>query len=294
MSTIADSQVCAVIITYNPSEGLKESLIEIRPQVSHLVIIDNGSARDVETTLEELRSKFECDLILNRSNLGIAKALNLGIEYAQSRGCQYVVFFDQDSIVGDSEYVASLLEAYDRSIQSRRVAIVAPRYVDRSSGAELSSAMDRDDCLLTAMTSGTLIPAQVFERIGIFEESFYMDYVDIEFSLRCRREGYSIVEATKALLLHSLGRRTTHNFCGRPFSTTNHNASRRYYITRNRLLTMHRYWRDWQWFIREVRAFVAEFLKIILVEENRNGKLKGIALGVVDALRNKTGRQVAL
>jgi len=45
------SRVC-VIITYNPSDGLTESLAEIRPQVSHLVIIDNGSARDVETTLE--------------------------------------------------------------------------------------------------------------------------------------------------------------------------------------------------------------------------------------------------
>jgi len=289
-----DNQVCAVIVTYNAAEALLDNIAAVRPQVSRMVIVDNAS-KPAGVNLV-LRSGLEagCEVILNDFNLGIAKALNAGIRYAESQACKEVVFFDQDSVVGDDRYIASMLQTYEGSNRSHRVAIVAPRYLDRASGATLPLPKNRDGNLLTAMTSGILVPIRIFETLGLHEESLYMDYVDTEFSLRCRRAGYAIVEAPGAILLHSWGRRTKHNLFGRGFSSTNHNANRRYYITRNRLLLMRRYWRDWRWFVREMRAFGVELFKIVLVEENKLEKLRHVKRGFADALSNKTGPRIAL
>jgi rhamnosyltransferase len=290
----ADNEVCAIIVTYNAADELLDNIAAIRPQVSRLVLVDNGSRPEGVALVERARASFDCELIRNDSNLGIAKALNIGIGRAASHGNKKAIFFDQDSIVGDQQYVASMLEVYSARNQSARVAIVVPRYIDRSSGAALPLAKTRDGRLLTSITSGSFVPVHIFKTLGLHDESLYMDYVDIEFSLRCRRAGYLIVEAPRAILRHSLGRLTTHNLGRRAFTSTNHDPGRRYYITRNRLLLMRKYWRDWPWFIHELRAFSLELMKIVLVERSKRDKLCNIAGGIVDAYRNRGGERIAL
>ena len=283
---------CAIVVTYNPKGELLDNIAAIRSQTGQVVIVDNGSRIEGVSLVEEARSKSDCEAILNGSNLGIAKALNIGIEYAASRGYEKVLFFDQDSSVLDANYVTSMLSAYEEFGRSRKVAIVCPRYRDRLSSADLRMAKDRHGNLLTAMTSGSLVPISIFAELGPHDEKLYMDYVDVELSLRCRRAGYSIVEAPAAILLHSLGSRTEHTVLGHTFSTTNHDANRRYYITRNRVLLMREYWDDGEWFVREMRAMVLEFFKIVLVETNKLEKIKNVVLGIADACRNRTGERV--
>ena len=294
MQNIADNEVCAIIVTYNATDDLLDNIAAIRPQVSRLVLVDNGSRPEGLALVERARASFDCELIRNDSNLGIATALNIGIGRAVSHGSKQAIFFDQDSIVGDQQYVASMLEVYNARNQSGRVAIVVPRYIDRSSGAALPLAKSRDGRLLTSITSGSFVPLDVFKTLGLHDESLYIDYVDIEFSLRCRRAGYLIVEAPRAILRHSLGALTKHRLGARVFTSTHHNSDRRYFITRNRLLLMRRYWRDWPWFIHELRAFSLELMKIVLVERNKLDKIRNIARGAVHAFQNKTGRQIAL
>jgi rhamnosyltransferase len=291
---IVNNDVCAIIVTYNAPDELLDNIAAIRPQVSSLVIVDNGSRPEAIALIERARLMFHCELIRNDSNLGIAAALNIGVGHAVSHGYKQAIFFDQDSIVGDREYVASMLEVYNAQSQSGRVAIVVPRYIDRSSGAALPLAKTRDGRLLTSITSGALVPLHIFTTLGLHDETLYMDYVDIEFSLRCRRAGYSIVEAPRAILRHSLGELTKHRLGARVFTSTHHNSNRRYYITRNRLLLMRNYWRDWRWFSREVRAFGLELIKIVLVERNKGDKLHSVVRGVVDAYKNRTGERIAL
>lgn len=289
-----NNQVCAVVVTYNPNVELLNNIAAIRPQVGRFVIVDNGSKPEGLDLVETSRSRFACEAILNGSNLGIAQALNLGIAYAESQECKQVVFFDQDSMVGDAGYIACMLEAYGQASQSKRVAVVAPRYVDRLSSAAMPSVRGRDGYLIAAMTSGMLVPIEIFKAVGLHDERLYMDYVDIEFCLRCRKAGYGIIEATGAILHHSLGKLTEHTLWGKTFVTTNHDARRRYYITRNRLLTMRRYWRDWQWCKRDTKAFCEELFKIVMLEGSKYEKLINVMLGVADALIGRTGKKFEL
>lgn len=76
--------ICGIIVTYNPDLTALEELIKaIRPQVTHLVIIDNGSANAFDKWLAISYPDVELELL--GSNFGIAKAQNVGIIRCQPR-----------------------------------------------------------------------------------------------------------------------------------------------------------------------------------------------------------------
>jgi rhamnosyltransferase len=147
--------------------------------------------------------------------------------------------------------------------------------------------------ILTTMTSGSMMPASAMNEVGPFDESLFMDYVDIEFCLRARRKRMLILQSS-AVLFHSLGRTTYHRLFGLAFGATNHSAARRYYITRNRLILLMRYAADWPWAWREWRAMLFETVKIVLVENNKWRKFRAMAVGTADALTGRVGKRIEL
>lgn len=151
----------------------------------------------------------------------------------------------------------------------------------------------RNGQILTTMTSGSMVSMAAIRKLGFFDESLYMDAVDIEFCLRARREGMLILQSP-AVLLHSLGQTSYYRLFGLRFGVTNHAANRRYYMTRNRLRLLMRYAADWSWTWRESRTMLLDVAKIVLAEDNKWRKFRAIAAGIADACRGKVGKQVEL
>src|SRR5277367_2887275 len=83
-SPLHGSAVCAVLVTYHPDSELPARLSRMAPQVGALVIVDNGSAETELRMLRELAADPRIHLILNFENLGVARALNLGVQRAAS------------------------------------------------------------------------------------------------------------------------------------------------------------------------------------------------------------------
>jgi rhamnosyltransferase len=280
------------VVTYKPQTTFIDNIVAIGAQVSHIVVVDNGSPAETEQLLWEQEAHRGWMVICNHQNLGIAAALNLGVRYAIGAGYDWVATFDQDSRVSDG-FVSQMLETYQQCTQSKRVVLISPSYVDRESGAKVRLRRTGDGEILTTMTSGSMMPSSALQKIGLFDESLFIDAVDTEFCLRARRQGLLILQSP-AVLFHSLGRTTYHLFFGIRFGTTNHSAGRQYYITRNRLRLLARYAADWPWAWRECRAMLFEIAKIVLVENNKWKKFRAIAAGTVDALAGKVGKQVEL
>lgn len=291
-SIAVEARVCAVIVTYNPEPAFLDNIGAIAPQVGHIVVVDNGSGSAIQPHLMTLEAGHDCTVIRNRQNLGIAAALNLGVKYAIEAGFNWIATFDQDSHVSDG-FIAQMLETYQQAGNPEKIAIIAPTYVDRESGIRQPIMRARNGKILVTMTSGNMLPSSVFQRLGTFDESLYMDYVDIEFCLRARRRGMAIIQSP-AILFHSCGRLTRHSLLGRRFGASNHSAERRYYITRNRLRLLLPYAADWSWLWREVKMMLAEATKIALVEDNKWKKFRAMAAGTADALSGKMGKQIEL
>jgi rhamnosyltransferase len=285
--------VCAVIVSYNPCSDILRNIATLRPQVSSIVVVDNGSSEQNLAILRGARFEYGFELIENGANLGIAVALNIGVREVRAKGCSWVALFDQDSRV-EPGFIDSMLTACKNAPNPSKVGIVCPVYLDTSTGIAFPIQRSKTGEVLSAMTSGSLIPTELFDRIGTFNEPLFIDYVDIEFCVRTRRAGYRIVQSSRAVLHHSLGRITRHRLLGRWFASTNHSAVRRYYITRNRLRVLWQFMGDWPWSPKEVRSVLMETIKVVLVEQDRLAKLRNIVLGSVDALRGRMGKRFDL
>jgi len=284
--------VCAVIVSYNPSLDVLGNIATLRSQVSSIVVVDNGSSEKHLAMLRGGRSQCGFELIENGANLGIAAALNIGVREVGAKGFDWAALFDQDSRV-EPGFINSMLDACRTAPNPSQVGIVCPTYLDTSTGMVFPIQLSKAGEVLSAMTSGSLIPVQLFDRIGTFNEPLFIDYVDIEFCARTRRAGYRIVQS-RAVLHHSLGRITRHRLFGRWFATTNHSATRRYYITRNRCWVLWQFMGDWSWSPREFHSALRDTIKVFLVEQDRPAKLKHMMLGFADALRGRMGKRFDL
>jgi rhamnosyltransferase len=281
------SNVWAVVVTHNPTSDFEQNVRDLAPQVDELVIVDNQSSPVIRQFIEKVASAHNTKAIWGQQNLGIASALNAGIDLAlASSECRWILMLDQDSHV-PPDFVATMFDAYEACAFKDEVALIGANYqlVFRTLQPPSPAGNTPAKEVKTLMTSGTLAKRTVFTDCGSFDESFFMDYVDHEFCFRVRRHGLRIIQAKNAILQHRLGSPTLHRMFGRPFITANYSAIRRYHQARNRLIFYRRYlYTDTKWIVCDCFRWFREILKVMVVEPDRRNKLASIARGVWDGL----------
>jgi rhamnosyltransferase len=207
------------------------------------------------------------------------------------------VTFDQDSKATPC-MISTMLEAYEAYPEKEMVASLSPRYQDKVTGAISGSQLQGKPCkslpyteAALVMTSGNLLKLSIIDKVNNFNEALFIDYVDIEFCLRCRNLGYRILEVRDAVLIHNSGFPTQHRLFGKEIVASNHSALRRYYITRNAIYMYIRFIFDHpDWTIKNA-IFILKVMIVMLVFENdRKRKLAAVFLGVVDGLLGKMGK----
>jgi rhamnosyltransferase len=289
-----ENSVCAVIVTFCPGQQVLSNLRKVLPQVQDLVLVDNGSSMELLEPFHGAKTELGFTMLENGENLGIATALNLGVEWAKAQKYRWVILFDQDSTVTDG-FVEAMLREYENYGGDQPVAIVTPRRMERDSGVWKYPPFARDGSPEVAITSGSLMPMDIFDRCGLFEDDLFIDSVDEEYCLRARSLGYTLAFCRRAVLLHSLGSSKVHSVLRHRFEATHHSAGRRYYMSRNRVIILRRYWgKHRKWCFETVKIFVRHTIHILLVEDNRFGKIRNIFRGVFDGLSGRTGHVVKL
>jgi rhamnosyltransferase len=236
--------ICAVVVTFNPDlERLDLQLNQLTSQVGHVLLVDNGSGNHITHDLAA-RVSDKIELILLGLNTGIAKAQNVGIETGRQLGAKYILLMDQDSVPANNYVEQLLIVANEVSSSGVRLASVGGYYMDerhptappfirikglrlvRYACAENRNAFEVDYLI----SSGLLIPSDLFDRVGMMREDFFIDYVDIEWGLRARRAGYKTFGVCGARMNHQLGE-MPHVFFGRGIPI--HTPLRHYYLARN-------------------------------------------------------------
>ncbi|MBN67178.1 MAG: hypothetical protein CMM94_06410, partial [Rickettsiales bacterium] len=121
--------VCAVVVTYNIGEAFIPNFEAVRQQVGHVVVVDNGSTDDTLSVLKDLSDTYPGTLeIIHNDENNLAKAQNVGIDHARNLGFGWVLLLDHDSLA-TKDMVATMLNAYNHSLNRQRIGIVAP-YLD--------------------------------------------------------------------------------------------------------------------------------------------------------------------
>ncbi|MBQ9013244.1 MAG: glycosyltransferase [Bacilli bacterium] len=233
------------------------------------------------------------EALFNEENLGIATALNIGVRKALSQGYNWILTMDQDS-KASSNMVEKMLEVYNKIDERERKEILSifPNFVDeRIQSIEENSNMNSYEYVDADITSGNLLRAEVFDKVGFFDDSLFIDLVDTDFCMRLNEENIKMIKVRDAILYHSLGESQTVKSIFGKFNTSNHSALRRYYMTRNRFYTWEKY-KDLNSFTlnRDKKLFKKEFIKIILGEKDKINKIKMVFKGYKDYKKGIRGK----
>lgn len=292
-----EEKIIACIVTFNPClNRLEKSIKKLKEQVDKIIIIDNGTNKfkQVENRIYKIFNDIKdlnFDIIINEYNRGIAYALNQGLKYAKDNKFKWILTMDQDSIC--STNMIREFENYIKHKNIEDIVIICPQIIDERLNYESISNnnYNQNKELMATITSGSLTNVEIAIEIGGFYDELFIDYVDIEFSLRARLNGYRIVKINSAKLYHELGDSKDYNILGNKVIATNHNYIRRYYFFRNGIYTDKIYIRKFpKWILRDILRKIKILCVITLFEKDKLRKIKYSLLGITDGLKNKLGK----
>ncbi|WP_298192369.1 glycosyltransferase family 2 protein [Metallibacterium sp.] len=307
MQPQASSRVFAVVVAYQPDTGVLRALLDVLlAQTEGVLVVDNTPADDrrVETLCAALPHDA-LRLIRLGQNLGIAHALNVGIDAALAEEATHVLLSDQDSLPAP-DMVAELLRAQDALMHAgRRVGVVGPTYTDRHTGITFPFQAEvpgkffyghrRPDAThptieaLTLITSGTLIPASVLREVGPMREDFFIDHVDIEWSHRARAAGYALFGVGAAVMFHSMGDHMLRSWRLGWRNESAYSPVRVYYRIRNFVALCRMPGIRRRWKLRSAAYWVYFVYTQTVFGQQRLAALRMAARGLRDGLRGRMG-----
>ncbi|AWN84380.1 glycosyltransferase [Lacticaseibacillus paracasei] len=263
----------AVCVLFNPN--VREFMINFnhyKPFFDELVVVDNSDVFNHDLARQLALMKNVTYISLGK-NKGIGYAQNLGVLHLAT-SIDKICFFDQDSwtSVKDLEKLFSLLSANQTysmlalstdGLQSKRTNI---KNVDE------------------VISSGSIVLRTVFEKLGGFDESLFIDFVDYEFCWRMRASGYRIGIVSGTQLHHQTNSQQV-------LKHTKSAPFRNYYVFRNAILLIK------QKLVFNRSSYVVGLLLKravfeIVFNDNRKSRIHFIMRGIVDGVKGRCGELV--
>lgn len=242
-------KVFVIIINFNGGEKVVDCLESIKDWP--MIIVDNNSTDKSVELIKELTSsrvnplinnKSTIKLIENRTNLGFAGGVNVGIKYALKNGAEYVMLLNQDARV-EKGTIENLVEVMKGD---GKIGICGPLIFDnkkkiwsaggvvdkkRYSGGHLFRIINEQKPYEVGFISGCamMIKKKIFEKIGFFDERFFLYYEDVDFCFRAKKAGFKSVFAPLAIVDHHYHK------------TVDKEKIKEYFMARNHLLFLEKH-----------------------------------------------------
>ncbi len=197
-----------IIVNYNSGTDLincVESILYSDDITPYIVIVDNASR---DGSLEECKTRFpKFTYIYNTHNIGFAAAANIGARYCLERNAKTITFCNPDAIIDKkcayiltsivdtkkADIISPIIYKYNSSkhwFSGGKISFLKMRTIHKHiSKKQFSQPFISTDyitgCVMTVSTD-------VFQKISLFDEDFFLYYEDADFSLRARKAGFTL------------------------------------------------------------------------------------------------------
>jgi GT2 family glycosyltransferase len=302
----SEPKVGIVLVTYNDESHLDILFSSLRTQnySNYRVILIDNASKDHSVA----KAKALCPegrIVELKENTGFARASNQGAAFAQEESCRFILILNNDveldhdclgelvSLLKSDQHLACVGPIIFRGRRSERPFIqeyggradyahyaVKKNYVGRpfEPPASFPDILDVD----FIMGGALLIRADVVEKIGLFDERYYMYGEEIDLFCRLRRLGLRMAVTKKARLWHDhySADRNPKRYC-----------FERYYSVRNKYLYFWKYGL-YGGLIRSLWKDVI-FTPLYYKGHLKRGQLAVIwhhYRGLLDGFRNRTGK----
>jgi len=180
------------------------------------VVVDNGSTDD---SVARIRAAFPAAVVLETGkNLGFAAGSNVGILWALEQGADYLWLLNNDT-VAPADTCSKLVAQAKREPGAGIVGSVLyymhdPAKVQAWGGGDLTLWSGRSSHFVAPTKLGpksyltfasALIPCEVFYKVGVLYEGYFMYSDDADFALRVTAAGYGLTVAEDTAVLHKEG-----------------------------------------------------------------------------------------
>ena len=217
------TSVLIVVLNWNGADDTLKcvrSLGEQSYKDFQILVVDNGSKIDDYEKLSPLTTTENLTLTRNEKNLGFAGGVNTGIKYAINNGFEYVALFNNDA-TADREWLGSLVEGFNNNSATAVTGLLLHQdgeTIDstgdyysiwgmpfpRSRNSETSLAPD-SGFVFSGSGGATLYKTSLFKEIGLFDNSFFAYYEDVDVSFRAQLAGHKIYYEKNAIAYHKQG-----------------------------------------------------------------------------------------
>ena len=192
--------VCIVVLNYEGRDHLGyclPSLAQTTYSNFNLLVVDNASTDDSPGMVAELCPQAQ--LLMSDTNRGWSGGNNLAICTALQMGARYIVLANNDIRV-DPRWVQMAVQVAE---QDEGLGVIGfdifepqPDSEDRDAGFEQASAIWKELQISYPKYVGGMamfVRAELFERIGLFDEGFFAYGEENDFQIRARKAGYKVV-----------------------------------------------------------------------------------------------------
>jgi len=224
--TDSAKHLAIVIVTYNRLPLLQQCLESLSKQtypINKVIIVNNASTDKVTADfLDGYLCILPITVIHNPKNTGGAGGFYTGMKAAHEQGYEWIFIMDDD-VFPDSQCLENLLivshpcmiavrEYKDGSLVERAAIdynLSNPFYLNPKRTAVADKFLSRQDMPATIEVDnvafeGFMLAKEVIDKIGYPEPKYFIFYDDVDYALRARDAGYSILAVRDAKLIRQL------------------------------------------------------------------------------------------
>jgi rhamnosyltransferase len=290
--------VIAVVVAYHPKVGeLEASIKSLLKNFKKVIVVWNGPHPFEISDCLMVKGIHVLDM---KSNVGLAKGLNEGIEKAFKLGAAWVYLSDQDSIL-PLEFKYRAIKYSHNIPKLFKVAAIGPNYfnqITQEEGRIIRSEFlrrrrdqpNKNKSYIEAdylITSGSFISKTALNEIGLMDSKLFIDLIDVEWGLRAKNKGYKFFVLPKVRLDHKLG---DHPFTifGKMFPI--HSPLRIYCYFRNSIYLYKQSYISLNWKLIDCVRNIFRFLFYVILVKPRWKYLRMALVGIYHGITGRMGK----
>ena len=214
------NEITIIIILYEEKTNLVLQCLE-NIKSFKIIIVDNAGNISLEKKIKE---KYEIyKYFLNKKNFGFSKAANQAIKECNT---EYILNLQADCLISN-EVISILLKSHKKY---ENCFITSPTFYDNKSNLSYNAGvlpeknnkrdilnLDGDVCVETVLGSTILFKRKDILELGLFDENFFLYYVDFELCRRIKKNKKTIIQIFDAKVQHEHGQIKVKNVLKRIF-----------------------------------------------------------------------------
>lgn len=209
-------KIFVIILNFNGIETLLpclNSIFQSDYPNFEVVVVDNDSK---DESFEKARLNYSrAHFIKNSTNVGFSKGNNIGIRYALEKFADHVFVLNNDTVI-EKNTLSTLVKEIEASPLTGIVSPVilgADNKIIWFAGGKINWNKMRNIHLLDLPSMlpyeseyltgcAMLVKKEVFKKIGLFDERFFLYYEDADFSVRAKKAGFNLLVIPPAHIQH--------------------------------------------------------------------------------------------